>query len=216
MGHRECSFSEGDGNHFTEFTEIYFGRAHANCRFAKIELARERRRNVNRRNRFSKNALRCLLHVYFKPSASALMAFGGRRPSKNATTLLAAITAIFVRVSIEALAMCGVRITSLRGSRAGCALGSFSKTSRAAPAIFLFSSASTSAASSTTGPREVLTRYAVGFIFQRFSFEIRWRVSGINGTWTVTKSAWRNNASRSTYSACSSFSTSAGARTASE
>src|SRR5271155_61370 len=63
---------------------------------------------------------------YFNPNASAFNAFGGRRPAKSATTFSAAITAIFVRVSSDALAICGAKITSRRGSSAGCTSGSCS------------------------------------------------------------------------------------------
>ena len=45
-----------------------------------------------------------------------------------------------------------------------CGNGSFSYTSSAAPAIHFSRSAFARAASSTTGPREVFTRNAVGFI----------------------------------------------------
>src|SRR5580658_819236 len=63
---------------------------------------------------------------YFSPKASAFNAFGGRRPSKSATTFSAAITAIFVRVSKDALAICGAKITSRRVKSAGCTSGSCS------------------------------------------------------------------------------------------
>src|SRR4029450_6097263 len=51
-----------------------------------------------------------------------------------------------------------------RSSRPGCTCGSVSNTSSAAPAISPERSASTSAASSTIGPRAVLTRNADDFI----------------------------------------------------
>jgi len=63
---------------------------------------------------------------HFNPNASAFNAFGGRRPAKSATTFSAAITAIFVRVSSDALAICGAKITSRRGRSAGCTSGSCS------------------------------------------------------------------------------------------
>ena len=63
---------------------------------------------------------------YFNPKASAFNAFGGRRPSNSATTFSAAITAIFVRVSSDALAICGAKITSRRVKSAGCTSGSCS------------------------------------------------------------------------------------------
>src|SRR5580704_10140644 len=105
ISHRKGGFTEGDSYQLFEFTEVDISTAHVNLFPTEIELALERRGNVNRRKRFVEDLLGYLLHDYFKPSASALSAFGGRRPSKNATTLFAAMTAIFVRVSIEALAM---------------------------------------------------------------------------------------------------------------
>ncbi len=53
------------------------------------------------------------------------------------------------------------------------------------------SSARASAASSTTGPRLVLTRYAVGFISPSSRSPIRWRVSSVSGTCSETTSAAR-------------------------
>src|SRR5580692_3367190 len=91
--------------------------------------------------------------------------FGGRCPLNIATTFSAAIHAIFVRVSIDADAMCGAS-TTLGLFNPGRMNGSFSNTSSAAPAIFPLSSASTKAASSTTAPRDVLIKYAVGFILE--------------------------------------------------
>src|ERR1700691_313106 len=73
---------------------------------------------------------------YFNPKASAFSAFGGRRPSNTATTFSAAITAIFVRVSSDALAICGAKITSRRGKSAGCTSGSRYKTPLDAPPNF--------------------------------------------------------------------------------
>ena len=60
--------------------------------------------------------------------------------------------------------------------------GSRSNTSSAAPAITPFSSASTSAASCTTGPRVVLIRNAVGFIFSSSAGPISPRVFTFSGT----------------------------------
>ena len=71
------------------------------------------------------------------------------------------------------------------------ACGSPSKTSRPAPAMRLAFSASTSAASSTTPPRAVFTRIAVGFIFAISAAPMRWCMAGEYGTITTTKSASR-------------------------
>src|SRR5262249_43209057 len=62
-------------------------------------------------------------------------------------------------------ATCGL-MTTLSRSRSGCGLGrgSGSVVSSAHPAIFFASRARTRASVSTTGPREQLMRYAVGFI----------------------------------------------------
>ncbi len=75
---------------------------------------------------FLHDVKRNLLAGGYEPSTSGLSAFGGRLPSKSAVALFAAITAIFVRVSTDALAMCGARITSWRDTSAGSTLGSCS------------------------------------------------------------------------------------------
>ena len=59
-------------------------------------------------------------------------------------------------------------------------------TSRAAPAIQPSVSARSSAASSTSAPREVLMRYAVGFIARNSSSPMRPWVSGEAGAWSDT------------------------------
>ena len=84
-------------------------------------------------------------------NASGFNIFGGRWPLNSATTFSAAMLAIFVRVSNDAEAICGASTTFGRFSP-GSMNGSFSYTSRAAPASFPLSSACTRAASSTTGP----------------------------------------------------------------
>gem|GEM_PF-4657013 len=72
------------------------------------------------------------------------------------------------------------------------------KTSRAAPAIKPCSSASTSACSSTTPPREQLTILALRFICRNCGMPIIPLVWGVNGTWKVKKSALRSTSSRVT------------------
>src|SRR5579864_866310 len=195
FGHRKGSFANGNGNKLRKIRKIDCVVFDVNALTVAIELALKRRVDIDCGERFTENAEGRFFHgvsgkrrrmgrefCHFSPSASALRALGGRLPSKYATRLFAAITAIFVRVSTEALAICGVRITSFRPSRAGLAFGSASNTSRAAPAIFFCRNASASAASSTTGPRDVLIKYAVRFILSRLSSEIRCRVSGKSGT----------------------------------
>src|SRR5665213_917575 len=83
--------------------------------------------------------------------------------------------------------MCGTRIALWHSARPGTMSGSFSKTSRAAPAMTFALRARTSAASSTTGPRETFIRYAVRFI--RFSSRspIMCRVSAVRSGWSDTK-----------------------------
>ena len=74
-----------------------------------------------------------------------------------------ASTAIPSRVSRVADPMCGTSTASRCASRSGCTRGSCSNTSRPAPPSSPGRARSASAASSTTGPRLVLTRIAVGF-----------------------------------------------------
>jgi len=57
---------------------------------------------------------------------------------------------------------------------------------------------------STIGPRDVLMKYAVGFIRARRSAFTRWRVSGVSGQLTLTKSERRNTSCRPTSSTPSS------------
>ena len=59
-------------------------------------------------------------------------------------------------------------------------------------------SASRSAASSTSGPRAVLMRYASGRISASSRAPIRWRVSGVSVAWTDTTLDDRSSVSRST------------------
>ena len=76
--------------------------------------------------------------------------------------------------------------------------GSPSKTSMPAPAILPEFKASARAALSTTGPREVLIRMALGFILARRSPLIRPLVPSFNGVWRDTMSHSASRVSRST------------------
>ena len=76
--------------------------------------------------------------------------------------------------------------------------GSVSNTSSAAPAIHPSLSAVASAASSTSGPRDVFTRCADGFIERSTVSLIRWCVEGSSGAWIVTTSASANSSGSST------------------
>ena len=95
----------------------------------------------------------------------------------------------------------GVRMTFSR-SRSGCGFGSGSGSvvSRAQPAIRPASSARTSAAVSTMGPRAQLIRNAVGFIWAKVVSFIIPRVSGESGGCTDTKSDSRSSAASSCFS----------------
>ena len=73
--------------------------------------------------------------------------------------------------------------------------GSGSVTSRAAPAIAPSRRARASAAWSTIGPRAVLIRIAVGCISASAGASIRWRVSGVSGQCSETKSERSSNSS---------------------
>ena len=78
--------------------------------------------------------------------------------------------------------------TTFSSFRSGlsAASGSVSNTSSPAAAMRLAARAAASAFSSTTGPREVLTRIAVGFSSPSCGAPIMPRVSGPSGTCTLT------------------------------
>src|ERR1051326_3332929 len=107
----------------------------------------------------------------------------GGLPPSTASTFRAARSAIAVRVSRVALPRCGTSRTFSNPSSPGLTWGSFSKTSSAAPAISRSVSAHTSASSSTTDPRAVLTRNAERFIRASALRLIKCRVSGPPGVW---------------------------------
>src|SRR5271166_3099790 len=76
--------------------------------------------------------------------------------------------------------------------RNGCSSGngSWSKTSMAAPAIFLSLSAATRSASITIGPRDVFMRRAVGFMSASSAAPTRPRVLPLSTRWMETTSAF--------------------------
>ena len=74
--------------------------------------------------------------------------------------------------------------------------GSASNTSSAAPQMMPSCKATSRSSSLTTGPRAVLMRQAVGFIWRKVSSVNRWRVSGVSGTLMLTKSLWRSSSGK--------------------
>src|SRR5262249_32575598 len=114
--------------------------------------------------------------------ASGFKTFGGFPPRTAVAMLRAAIADISDLVRVVALAMCGASTTLCEAIRPGWIAGSRSNTSRPAPAMRWVFNASTSAASSTTGPRDVLIRIAVCFICASGGVLIRWCVSLVSGT----------------------------------
>src|SRR5690606_743355 len=122
----------------------------------------------------------------FHLSTSGLTTCLGRWLRRTASRFSAAMMAILVRVSMVALPMWGRSTTLSSSARPGASLGSSSYTSRAAPAMIFFLRASTSACSSTTGPRAGLMRYAVGFIMASSRAPMRCLVSGVKGTVSMT------------------------------
>src|SRR5262252_559065 len=114
-------------------------------------------------------------HLLRAARASGLTGVKGGFPSSTATQFSTASVDILTRVSFEALPMWGARTTFGNPIRPGLRSGSFSNTSSPAPAIHPSRSAWTSAPSSTTGPLDALTRYAVFLIARSDSALIRWR-----------------------------------------
>ncbi len=97
-------------------------------------------------------------------------------------------------------ALCG-ETTTLGSFHSACVAseGSDSSTSVPKPCSRPARSASTSARSSTTGPRAVLTRIAPGLRAAKAASFIRWRVAGVSGQCSVTTSlaasaTWRSRA----------------------
>ena len=96
-------------------------------------------------------------------------------------------------------AVCGV-IVMFSTFSSGLSLdgGSSTITSRPAPTMRLVMSALCSAISSTTGPRQVLTRMAVGFMRLSWRSEIMSLVIDVSGTCRVTTSDILSSSSSST------------------
>ena len=84
--------------------------------------------------------------------------------------------------------MCGRSTTCSIASNSAASAGSCSYTSSPAAASRCVASACTSARSSTTSPRDVLTRIACGRIRASASAPMRCRVAGVARQWSETKS----------------------------
>src|SRR4029077_13801265 len=112
---------------------------------------------------------------------------GSGSPRTPASKLAAAIWAILPRVARDADAMWGtIRQLSRPTSGSSIGIGSGSVTSRAAAAITPPFNAAARAGWSTSGPRDVLTRTAVGFIHERVVPLMSPRVSSDRLTWIDT------------------------------
>src|SRR3954454_2803716 len=136
---------------------------------------------------------------------------GSGWPRTPAIRFAAAISAILPRVAREAEAICGtIRQLSIPTSGSSIGMGSGSVTSRAAAAITPSRNASAKATWSTTGPRDVLTSTAVGFIQARELPLMRCRVAGLRFTWIDTKSLSPRSTSSGRYDAPSSIAMSSG------
>jgi hypothetical protein len=79
-------------------------------------------------------------------------------------------------------------------------MGSWAKTSRAAPATFPLRRASHRSASFTMPPRAQLTIRTPSFICAMVAAQMRFFVSGVRGVWIVMKSDWRYRSGNSTSS----------------
>src|SRR6186997_961920 len=130
---------------------------------------------------------------------AALTGVGSGSPRTPASRLAAAIAAIRPRVASVADAMCG-RTMQLASPRSGSSpgIGSGSVTSKPAAAITPSRNAAASAPWSTTGPRDVLTSTAVGFIRASAAASMRPRVSGASETCNDTMSLRSSSSGRLT------------------
>jgi hypothetical protein len=119
------------------------------------------------------------------------------RPFRCALMFVIARLMTRLRQSSQRLALepCVDALDHLAVVVAKALLGDVAEMPTAAPAIFFCCRVSKSAASSTIGPRAVLTRYAVGFIRARSSRPTRPRERWLSTTWTVMKSAVENSSS---------------------
>jgi Transposase, Mutator family len=131
----------------------------------------------------------------------ALAAPGGIVPERITATWVTVSKAWWLSDSGVNPPTCGVAITSCRAARRGDGIWNGAMpTSSAAPAMMPWSSACSSAVSSTRSPRETLTRNAVRFMRASASALIRFRVSGVATASGTTKSASARSAGRVTCS----------------
>jgi hypothetical protein len=93
-------------------------------------------------------------------NVSNIQSATGQNLATNESRLRSARIPMFVRVSMVALPKCGNNTTFSSSFSSAVTLGSNSYTSSPAPAIFRALSTAVNAASSTTSPRAVFTRYA--------------------------------------------------------
>src|SRR3954471_2347953 len=115
-------------------------------------------------------------------AAFGLTAVLGTSPRRTAATLSTAIAVIACIDSQVTPAMCCVSVTFGNPSNGlSDGSGSVSNTSRAAPEIQPSFRAVARAASSKSGPREVLIRYEDGFIDRSTVSLTRWCVDGKSG-----------------------------------
>src|SRR5437762_502104 len=136
---------------------------------------------VERRRRF-------VAHALTRSRSSGTTQSGGR-PACTRRMLSKALRKAFGQFSHVGPAVCGVMVhVSTLSSGWSLAGGSSTITSRPAPAMRLVMSALCSARSSTTGPRQVLTRIAVGFISSNWVSDIMFCVTFVSGVCNVTTS----------------------------
>ena len=125
--------------------------------------------------------------VLITPPAT-FTASGTSSPSSASRTDLATETPAFSCASAVDAPRCGVRLMLSRPSNGESVGGSFTKTSRAAPAMRFEDSAWKRASSSMIPPRLQLTMRNVGLASANCSVPIIPMVSGVFGMWMVMKS----------------------------
>ena len=124
-----------------------------------------------------------------------------------------ALRKVFGQLSHVGPAVCGVIVqVSTLSSGLSFDGGSSTITSSPAPAMRLVMSALCSARSSTTGPRQVFTSTAVGFIMLSCVSDIMFWVSDVSGVCSVTTSEMASSSSKSTYRTPSASSSCSGSR----
>ena len=119
----------------------------------------------------------------------ALTAYLLNRPWSTARTSSAMSLAMLACASIVEAPRWGVTIIFSSVNRGLSVMGSFSKTSKAAPAIFPVLTALTIAASSTSPPRAQLIIRAVVSNFPNSLLPMKFLVVAVRGTWRLIKSA---------------------------